>query len=183
MKETVFYQQFVAFIQDIYDAENQIVKALPKIIEACTHDDLKKGLSNHLKETQEQVTRLQQVFSLLGQTPQAKHCAGMAGLIQEGEEILAKKGLKPAVKDCFIIIGSQKIEHYEMASYGSAIALVGHLEEVAEDKTPWKEICRLLESSLAEEEKADKTLTKVAEGTLFKKGVNEELESEMKMNV
>lgn len=179
MRNATFYKVFLEFIQDIYDAENQIVEALPTMISHCNHPDLKKGLSQHLEETKEQVNRLEQIFTLLEESPTRKPCAGMKGLLEEGKEILEKNNLTKSVKDCFIIIAAQKVEHYEIASYGSAIALVDHMECACENKDEWKEICDLLNKTLKEEKASDEKLTKVAEGSLFIKGVNEEIEKEI----
>lgn len=180
MKGSTFYKVFVEFIADIYDAENQIVKALPKMIQHASDSNLKTGLTKHLEETKEQVSRLKEIFSLLGESVTAKPCDGMKGLLKEGEEVISKSGLTPAVKDCFIIIAAQKVEHYEIASYGSALALVKHLEAACGDQADFDAIESLLKDSLDEEVKADKTLTAAAEGKMFMKGVNDEIEKEVK---
>lgn len=168
-------------MQGIYDAENQMVNALPLMIQECTNEDLRIGLSEHLEETKEQVNRLQKVFSLLGEIPEGKKCKGMAGIIEEGKDILSRGGLTPAVKDCFIIITAQQVEHFEIASYGSAVALIEHIQSACPEKNEFNEICDLLEETLQEEGKADKALTRVAEGKLFFDGVNDELEKEIKL--
>ena len=180
MKNSRFYQVFLEYIQDLYDAEQQIVISLPAMIQAATNDELKSGFTEHLGETKEQVKRLERIFNLLGEQPKAKTCQAMKGLIAEGKEILQKSGLTPAVRDCFIIICAQKIEHYEISAYGSAYALAKHIQAVSSDKQIFKEICKLFDETLQEEGHADKKLTKVAEGKLFFNGVNDELEEELK---
>jgi ferritin-like metal-binding protein YciE len=179
MTKSAFYQMFLELIKDLYDAENQIVNALPLMIQNCSNAELKESLSNHLNETKEQVNRLRRVFSILNEQPTGKPCKGIQGLIEEGKEIL-QKNLTPAVKDAFIIVAAQKIEHYEIASYGSACTLADHLKAVYQEDVDFDEICDLLEDSLDEEAKADKKLTSVAEGKFFSKGVNDEAESELR---
>lgn len=182
MKDAVFYNLFLGFIQTIYDAENQIVKAIPSIIKECTSQELREGLSEHLEETKEQVTRLRRVFELLGETPTAKPCKALTAILEEGKEMIGKSHLTPAMKDCFIIINAQQIEHYEIASYGSLISLIDHIKEACPERKEMKEIYDLMKETIEEEGTADKKLTKVAEGKLFCKGVNEEIEKEIKVN-
>lgn len=182
MKNMVFYRIFLDFLQDIYDAENQVVKSLPLMIQNATNEDLRESLSLHLEETKDQVQKLKRVFELLGEQPLGKPCKGIVGLIEEGKEILQKPGITPHVKDCFIIISAQKIEHYEIASYGSAIALVEHMESAFKDRKELKEIREHLEDILEEEEEADKKLTQVAEGKWLMDGVNDEIEKELKVS-
>ncbi len=179
MKKSFFYQFFLEFIQDIYDAEKQIIEAMPTMIQAATNKDLKEGLTEHFEETKDQVNRLEIIFNLLEEKPFRKKCKGMEGVLLEGKEFLQEAGMSPAVKDCFIIIAAQKVEHYEIASYGSALALAKHMRSASDDKE-YEDICDLLEESIKEEKNADKTLTKVAEGKLFTIGVNEEIEEEIK---
>jgi ferritin-like metal-binding protein YciE len=180
MKNSHFYKFFLQFIQDIYDAENQIVEKLPQMIKEVTNEELKAGLTEHFNETKQQVTRLNQVFKLLDEEPKRKKCKGLEGIIQEGTDILQESGLTPAVKDCFIIITAQQVEHYEIASYGSAIALVEHMKSACPEVSELSDVCDLLNDILKEEKSADKKLTKAAEGKLFMKGVNDELENELK---
>lgn len=181
MKHANFYRVFVDFIKDMYDAENQIVKALPDMIQSVHNEDLKKCLSLHLEETRDQITRIKRIFQLLGETSEPKECKGMKGVIEEGREILRKPGISSTVKDCFIIISAQKVEHYEIASYGSALTLAKHMKSTCPDVNAFKEVCELLEETLKEEKNADKKLTTIAEGKLFMQGVNHELEKEIKV--
>lgn len=183
MKNSVFYKFFLKFIQDIYDAEHQIVESLPLMIKECTNQELKNGLTEHLNETKEQVNRLNTVFKLLGEEPKRKKCKGLEGIIEEGKDVLKEPGLTSAVKDCFIIITAQQVEHYEIASYGSAIALVDHFKDACSDKREFNEIYDLLNETIKEEGNADKKLTKVAEGKMFTKGVNDEIENEIQSKI
>jgi len=109
-------------LRDIYDAEKRLTKAIPKLIKASTSDDLKEGLENHLTETEEQVSRLESAFEQLGETPRAKTCAGMKGLIEEGDEHSGEDYGDDSLRDAVIIGAAQRVEHYEMAAYGTAIA-------------------------------------------------------------
>jgi ferritin-like metal-binding protein YciE len=180
MKKSNFYKVYLELVHEIYDFENQIVEALPKMIQKASSEELKQGLSDHLKETKQQVVRLEEIFHCLKEPATAKKCKGLAGIIEEGEEILQKPDLTPSVKDSFIIVAAQKVEHYEIASYGSAIALTKHLKTSASEDIDCGKIISLLEKSLDEEGKANKKLTKIAEGNLFSRGVNDEIENEIK---
>ena len=141
-------------IRDLYDAEKQIVKALPKMVKGAVSDDLREAFESHLEETQGQVTRLERVFELLDEKPRGKHCAGMAGILEEGAEALEQDG-DDAVMDACLIAGAQRVEHYEMSSYGTAIAWSEALE--------LPEIAEILSQSLAEERAADEKLSALAE--------------------
>jgi ferritin-like metal-binding protein YciE len=141
-------------IKDLYSAENQLVKALPKMANGASNPALKKGIEKHLEETKVHVQRLEQIAELLEASPKGKACKAMQGLVEEGSEILGEEG-DDVVKDLAIIGAAQKVEHYEIASYGTARALAETLgmEEVAE----------LLQETLDEEGATDKALTAVAE--------------------
>jgi ferritin-like metal-binding protein YciE len=157
---------FVNQLQDMYSAENQIIQAVPKLIELASYPELKDALDNHLKETKNQVTRIEQVFSILNISAQQKTCEAMKGIIKEGEELVKNK-TKCATLDAAIIGTAQKIEHYEMASYGTLRSFASYLK--LDD-----EVADLLQESLDEEGAADKMLTKIAEGSFFSSGVNKE---------
>jgi ferritin-like metal-binding protein YciE len=141
-------------IKDLFNAEKQLTKALPKLAKNATNPELRAALESHLGETQEQIARLEQVFELLDETPRGKHCAGMAGIIEEGNDML-EEDADDAVMDACIIAAGQRAEHYEMAAYGTCIAWakVLGLDEVAV----------LLETSLKEEKAADEKLSALAE--------------------
>jgi ferritin-like metal-binding protein YciE len=137
-------------LKDLYSAEKQIIRALPKIIKAVSTPELREGLTNHLEETKGQVTRLEKIGELLGKKMPGKTCAGMKGVLEEGSEVLedTEKGL---VRDAALISACQRVEHYEMAGYGSAREFAKLLGQ--------KEVATLLDETLAEEKNADKTLT------------------------
>jgi len=146
-------------LQDIYYAENQIVKSLPKLTEKATNRDLTKGLKDHLDETEKQVARLEQVFKLLGQEPKGVKCPAIDGLISEADEVAGEVADK-TVLDAAIVGSAQAVEHYEIARYGTLIAWA---EALGRD-----DIIRLLTTNLNEEKAADKKLSTVA----LRKGVN-----------
>ena len=146
-------------LKDIYYAENQIIKSLPKLIEKATNRDLTKGLKDHLEETKNQVARLDQVFKKLGQDPQGVQCPAIDGLISEADEVAGEVADKE-VLDAAIIGSAQVVEHYEIARYGTLIAWA---ESVGHD-----DIVRLLNTTLNEEKAADRKLSTVA----LRKGVN-----------
>ena len=146
-------------LKDIYYAENQILKALPKLIDKATNRDLTKGLKDHLEETKNQVMRLDQVFQKLGQKPQGVQCPAIDGLIKEADELAGEVEDKD-VLDAAIVGSAQAVEHYEMARYGTLIAWA---EALGHD-----DIIRLLNTNLNEEKAADKKLSAVA----VRKGLN-----------
>ena len=150
---------FLHGLKDIFYAENQIVKALPKMIDKATNRDLTKGLNQHLEETKKQIERLEQVFRLLGEEPKGVKCPAIDGLIDEADEVAGEVDDKN-VLDAAIVGAAQAVEHYEMARYGTLIAWA---EELGRD-----DIVRLLNTNLKEEKAADKKLTTVA----LRKGVN-----------
>ena len=146
-------------LQDIYYAENQIVKALPKLIDKATNRDLTKGLKDHLQETKKQIERLEQVFKKLGKEPEGVKCLAIDGLIEEGDEIAGEVADKE-VLDAAIVGAAQAVEHYEIARYGTLIAWA--------DSLGHDDIVSFLNTNLKEEKAADKKLSTVA----LRKGVN-----------
>jgi ferritin-like metal-binding protein YciE len=148
----------VTEIRDLYDAEKRLTKAIPRMAKKASHPELRTALKDHLKETEGQVKRLERVFRHLGQTPRAKACAGMRGIVEEGDEHAAEEYGDLNLRDTMIIGAAQRVEHYEMAAYMGAISharLLG-LSEVKD----------LLEETLAEEKAADKKLMAIAEGSV-----------------
>ena len=146
---------FLDELKDVYHAEKQLIRALPRMAKAASDPNLKDAFTKHLKETQGQVQRLERVFREVGQTPRAKKCDGMAGLIEEGKKIMEEDG-EPAVIDAALIAAAQRVEHYEIAAYGclrSYAELLG-LSTAAQ----------LLQQTLGEEEAADEKLNSLAEG-------------------
>lgn len=140
-------------LADVYDAEKQILKALPKMAEAAAHPELKQAFEEHLEQTQGQVERLEQVFEILGEDAKAQKCKAMQGLLKEGEDLM-----KEDEGDAALICAAQKVEHYEIAAYGSLHSWARLLgEEDAAD---------LLEETLDEEKDTDERLTQVAESAI-----------------
>jgi ferritin-like metal-binding protein YciE len=140
-------------LQDIYYAENQIVKSLPKLIEKSSNRELSKGLKDHLEETKDQIGRLDQVFKKLGQQPKGVKCRGIDGLIDEADEVAGEVADKD-VLDAAVVGSAQAVEHYEIARYGTLIAWA---EALGRD-----DIIRLLNTNLKEEKAADKKLSSIA---------------------
>ena len=145
---------FLAEIEDLYDCEKRLTKALPKMAKAATAPELKKAFESHLQETLGHVDRLEKVFSEIGKKPKAVPCEAIKGLIEEGEEMIENTDASP-VRDAGIIAAANRVEHYEIAAYGSArtFAQTLGLDGAAS----------LLEQTLEEEKKADKKLTQIAE--------------------
>jgi ferritin-like metal-binding protein YciE len=146
---------FLEELKDIYDAEQQLTKALPKMAKAASSTELRGAFEHHLKETKNHTTRLEQIFEQLGEKAKASKCEGIRGIIEEGEDIIDGDG-GPSVMDAGLIAGAQKAEHYEIATYGSLrtyAQTLGH-----------NEAAQLLQETLEEEKAADKKLTEIAEG-------------------
>ena len=160
------FKLFLEELEDMYSAENQLIEALPKLIKAASLPDLKDAISAHLKETENQSKRIEEIFAILELQPQEKTCEAMEGLIKEADA-LVKEIPKSATLDAGIIGAAQKVEHYEIASYGTLRSFAEHLD--FDD-----EIINLIQDSLDEEGAADKKLTKIAEGSFFSEGVNQE---------
>lgn len=144
-------------LQDIYHAEGQILQALPKMIKAASHPDLQAAFEEHLEQTRGQVERLEQAFKLLGTPAKAKKCDGMAGLIEEGNKMMEEDAV-PAVMDAALIGAAQKVEHYEIASYGTVCTYAEMLG--------YDQVHDLLGQNLDEEETTDERLTALAESVI-----------------
>ena len=144
-------------IKDLYSAEKQLTKAIPKMAKGSHDAALSTAFKNHLKETEDQVTRLEEVAKLLDVKPAGKKCAGMEGVIKEGAEALEEEG-NETVLDLGIIGAGSRVEHYEMAGYMTAISLA--------ERIGAKEVVSLLQKSLAEEQAAEQTLRKIATGLI-----------------
>jgi Mn-containing catalase len=154
-------------LRDIYHAEGQLVKALPKMAKAAKSDQLRQAFQKHLAETEGHVERLQKAFDLLGEKAKGKPCKGMMGLVDEGRETIDEgKEMEDPIADLALIGAAQRVEHYEMAAYGTARAMAARLGE--------SKVVNLLNQTLSEEEKADQTLTKIAEPMLEESSVGEE---------
>lgn len=153
MKLDSLQKLFVEELRDLYSAENQILKALPKMAEAASSSKLKSAFQTHLKETEGQVKRLEQIFESLGKSPKGKTCKAMEGLVKEGEELLSEDA-EEAVLDAGLIAAAQRVEHYEMAGYGTVRSYAQLLGDKAASK--------LLQATLDEEGATDKKLTELA---------------------
>ena len=154
MKLDTLKKLYVEELRDVYNAEQQLVKALPKMAKAASSDELREALEMHLDETRGHVERLEQIFEELDETPKGKTCQAMKGLIEEGSEILEEKG-EESVLDAGIIAAAQKVEHYEMATYGTLRTWADLLNQ--------DEAAGLLQETLDEEGEADKKLNDLAE--------------------
>ena len=154
------HDAFIDELRDTYDAEKQLIKALPKLAKAASSPELREAFETHLEETQGQVERLERVFESLDEKPRGKHCDGIAGIIEEGKSIMGEDFDETTMDACLIAAG-QRAEHYEMAAYGTLIAwaeAMGHTEAAS-----------LLHETLEEEKAADEKLSSLAEG-----GINQD---------
>jgi ferritin-like metal-binding protein YciE len=147
-------QLYVDELRDLYNAETQLTKALPKMAKASSNDELRQAFEEHLRQTSEQVSRLEQIFEMLGEKPTGKKCLGMEGLVKEGAETM-KDDYEDAIMDAAIIGAAQRVEHYEIAGYGTVREFA---EILGED-----EHVSLLEQTLEEEKETDEKLTQIAE--------------------
>ena len=153
MKLENLQQLYLKELRDLYSAENQITDALPKLIDAAHNSELKNALQEHLNVTQTQIARLEQIFQSLNEKPSGETCKGMKGVIKEGDEMVSAGG-DPSTVDAGIISAAQRVEHYEMAGYGT-VRTYAKLLGRDQDAT-------LLQQTLDEEEEADQTLTQIA---------------------
>jgi len=163
--EPALMELFLDGLRDIFWAENHLVKTLPKMIQSATSEKLVAAIQNHLTQTEEHVTRLKQAFDLLGEKAIAKKCDAMEGISKEGESIIESTDAGTATRDVGIILASQKVEHYEIATYGglTQLAITLGLDDVAD----------LLTLTLSEEKEADELLTEIAENDVNYKAADE----------
>ena len=154
MKLETLRDLYVEQLHDLYSAENQLVKALPKMAKAASDPQLRGAFEEHLAQTEHHVRRLDQIFQQLGEKPKAQKCKGMEGLIAEGEEMIKMKG-DPAAIDAGLIAAAQRVEHYEIAGYGCVRTYAKQLGD--------QQAAQLLQQTLDEEGTADKKLTQLAE--------------------
>jgi len=155
MKLDTLEKLYISELRDLYSAENQLLKALPKMAKAASSNELQNAFNDHLEQTKGHVERLERIFEQLDETPKGKTCYGMKGLIEEGSEILGEDG-EDSVLDAGIIVAAQKVEHYEIASYGSVRTFASLLGK--------NEAVNLLQSTLDEESEANELLNRLAEG-------------------
>jgi len=145
---------FVEQLRDVYDAEGQLLKALPKMAKAASSSELQTAFKNHLEQTREHVDRLETIFTSLEEEPEGESCKGMAGLLAEGKEAI-EADCEDDVKDAWLIAAAQRVEHYEIAAYGTVKSMASLLDE--------EEAANLLEETLNEEKETDQLLTEISE--------------------
>lgn len=162
MAVATIQDMFLSELQDLYHAEKQLLRALPKMVRAASAPELKRAFESHLEETRGQVERLEQVFQHLDRRSRGKRCEAMEGLVEEAKEQIEEIE-DPDILDCALIIAAQKVEHYEIAGYGSLHALAAGLGH--------KEVAKLLAETLAEEKSADEKLNKLAVESINKKAM------------
>lgn len=155
---TQLEKYFLDAIKDIYWAEKNLTKALPKMQKAATTEELQTAIEHHLEQTEEHVARLEQVFELLGKKAQAKKCEAMEGLIKEGQSIIEETEKGSMTRDVGIIMAAQKVEHYEIATYGGLVTLARTMGN--------EEIADLLSETLEEEKQTDLDLSAIAENNI-----------------
>lgn len=165
VEESALNELFLDELKDIYWAEKHLVKALPKMAKAATSDELRNAIQTHITETEGQITRLEDAFASIDEKAVAVKCEAMAGLLKEADEIVSETEKGSLTRDAGIISAAQKIEHYEIASYGTLRTLATTLG--------YTEAAELLEATLAEEKNCDSLLTQIAEG-----GINDSAKSE-----
>ena len=156
--ESLLEEFFIDELKDIYWAEKHLVKTLPKMQKAATTEELKNAFAEHLEVTKEHVSRLEQVFEMLGEKAVAKKCEAMEGITKEGEDIIAETEKGTATRDVGLILAGQKVEHYEIATYGGLAQLAKTLSH--------NDVAKVLEKTLSEEKEADELLTSVAENNV-----------------
>ncbi len=154
---------YVEQLRDLYSAETQLLDALPKMAFAASSDELRDAFNEHLNETRGHVERLNDIFADIGVSPLGERCPAMEGLIREAEEMIAKQA-DPIVRDAGLIAAAQRVEHYEIAGYGTVVTFAKNLDLDNHADS--------LQNTLDEESSADKKLTRIATGGLFNKGIN-----------
>jgi ferritin-like metal-binding protein YciE len=162
MKIETLEELFLEQIEDLYDAEQRLVKALPKMAEAATSAQLRQAFESHLEETKGHVRRLEQVFQVMRKKPKAQTCDAMKGLVEEGEDMISNTDQSP-VRDAGLIAAANRVEHYEIAAYGSVLSFAKTLGI--------HEALALLDATLTEEKKADQKLTQLAETSVNESAV------------
>ena len=156
---------FLHELKDLLSAEKQLIKALPKMAEGASSEALKSAFEEHLEQTKGHVNRLEEVFALLGKSPRAEHCKAMEGLVQEGADLLEEDGTEMVI-DAALIGAAQRVEHYEIAAYGTTRTLAEALG--------YDEAVKLLEETLEEEKETDAKLTEIALSEMQANAVDEE---------
>jgi len=157
---------YIDCLKDMYSAENQLARALPKMAEAASNEQLQQAFQQHLEETKGQIEMLRQIFQELGESPSGEKCKGMEGLLAEGEEILTKRTGDETIKDAALIGAAQKVEHYEIAGYGTARTFAQMLG--------FNDAAQKIEQILEQEKRTDELLTQIATGQGAGQSVNQE---------
>lgn len=170
MKAHSLRELFIAELRDLYDAEHQLTKALPKMAESASSSELREAFEEHLEQTRNHVSRLEKIFANLGEKAKPEKCKGMEGLLKEGSDLLKEDDIDPEVKDAAIISAAQRVEHYEIAGYGTVRTFA---ELLGED-----EAVTVLEETLQEEKEADQKLTELAEQINVDANQGDDVESE-----
>lgn len=160
-----FHEFFVEELKDIYWAEKHLAEALPKLQKAATSKELAMAFEKHTKETQEQIKKVEKVFELLGEKAEAKKCDAMEGLLKEADSIIEDTDKDTFTRDAGLILAAQKVEHYEIATYGTLRIFARHMDQ--------DEVEQLLEEILQNEKDTDVSLTKIAEKSVNEKAVSE----------
>jgi ferritin-like metal-binding protein YciE len=171
MAESNLKSVFVDELRDLYNAEQQLIKALPKMVKAATSEELRKGFEEHLEQTKEHAARIEKIFSGLGEPVKGKKCKGMEGIVAEGAEVMSED-YEGAVMDAAIISAAQRVEHYEMAAYGAVHAYAELMGE--------SDAASLLEQTLGEEKETDQKLTDLSKeinAEAYRRGGGEEGET------
>ncbi len=165
MKLNSLQDLYLSELKDLYDAENRIIKALPKMVEAANSPELRTAFEEHLEQTRMQAQRLEQIFQKMGETPKGEKCEGIVGILDEGEDVMDEvEDAPPAVCDAALISAAQRVEHYEIAAYGTVRTFARRLGH--------EDHAQLLNQTLQEEGNTDKKLTNLAESY-----INEEAKS------
>jgi ferritin-like metal-binding protein YciE len=170
VKANSLRELYVEQLKDLYDAEQQLIKALPKLAEASSSDELRNAFEEHLDQTGQHAQRIEQIFEGMGQKAKAQKCKGMEGLVKEGSEILKEEDIDGEVKDAALIAAAQRVEHYEIAGYGTVRTYANLLGE--------DEAANLLQQTLDEEKEADQALNEIAEQINVEAGHGEVEEKE-----
>jgi ferritin-like metal-binding protein YciE len=165
-KQSLLRKFFVEELQDIYWAEKHLVKELPKLQKAATNDELADALGDHQAVTEDHVSRLEEVFKMMGETAKAKKCEAMDGLVKEAQQIIEETEEETATRDVALIMAAQKVEHYEIATYGSLVQLAKTIGMA--------DVAEVLAETLQEEKDADELLTSIAESGINEEGATEE---------
>lgn len=168
--EPMLEEFFVDMLKDIYWAEKHLMKALPKMKKAATTEELQGAFEEHLAQTEEHITRLEQAFQMLGKKAQAKKCEAMEGLTKEADSIIEETEKGSMTRDVALIVAAQKVEHYEIASYGSLVQIANTMDLT--------DIAAVLEQTLQEEKETDQTLTDIAVNNINWEAKNEDGDAE-----